>query len=57
MLDVRIFAVTPEVAGMMVNDFLQQAPWAMEPYAKMLATIESLELDTFESCAQHYTAD
>ena len=57
MLDVRIFAVTPEVAGMMVNDFLQQAPWAMEPYANMLATVESLELDTFESCAQHYTAD
>jgi len=40
-----------------VNDFLQQAPWAMEPYANMLATIDSLELDTFEACAQHYAAD
>ena len=57
MLDVRIFAVTPEVAGMMVNDFLQQAPWAMEPYGKMLSTIDSLELDTFESCVQHYAAE
>jgi hypothetical protein len=57
LLDVRIFAVEPEVAGMMVNDFLQRKAWALEPYGKMLATIESLELDTFEDCVQVYTAN
>lgn len=56
LLDVRIFAVEPEVAGMMVNDFLQRKSWALEPYAEMLATVESLELDTFEDCKQLYTA-
>ena len=57
LLDVRIFAVEPEVAGMMVNDFLQRKAWALEPYGEMLATIESLELDTFEDCVQVYTAN
>jgi hypothetical protein len=56
-LDVRIFAVEPEVAGMMVNDFLQRKAWALEPYGEMLATIESLELDTFEDCKQVYSAN
>ena len=46
-----------KVAGMMVNDFLQRKAWALEPYGKMLATIESLELDTFEDCVQVYTAN
>ena len=57
LLDVRIFAVEPEVAGMMVNDFLQRKPWALAPYAEMLATVESLELDTFEDCRQVYPAN
>lgn len=57
MLDVRIFAVEPEVAGMMVNDFLQRKSWARAPYAEMLATVESLELDTFEDCKQLYSAE
>ena len=56
LLDVRIFAVEPEVAGLMVNDFLQQKSWAAEPYGKLLTTIESLELDTFEDCVQVYPA-
>lgn len=57
LLDVRIFAVEPEVAGMLVNDFLQGEAWAIKPYGELLATIESLELDTFESCVQVYSAD
>lgn len=57
LLDVRIFAVEPEVAGMMVNDFLQRKAWALEPYGEMLATVESLELDTFEDCVQVYSAN
>ncbi len=57
LLDVRIFAVEPEVAGMMVNDFLQRKAWALAPYGEMLATVESLELDTFEDCRQVYSAN
>jgi hypothetical protein len=40
-----------------VNDFLQRKAWALEPYGEMLATIESLELDTFEDCKQVYSAN